>query len=358
MRVVSKILKGFRYNSHSKLGYYTMRSFIKTKIFLGILIVTVLSTACDDKEDGINYRDGLASLIEEVSGPVVVTENTSFILKSEGISPNDRLFLRSAENPHIEIAVDWGYSYLGKDENGDYAYDRFQVIVEVEFNDQWQVGEWQVVLQRGNDREVISTVDINVLNLKKEPGIESAHVNLDDVYKGIIHVYADGWQGKGIDYYEFVNNQTNAKLIYDSNVNLDVIEPYHDELISFNRDSLSTGLYSLFIRRWEYGFRQKICDFDYFKIGFVNEDPITKGSNGEYSFDLYIDKIVNGDVLSVGYGNKGFKETLKEESFNAETQVYRVVVPSAHVKDVTFNVTLTRNRANLSIGSKELIVSE
>lgn len=333
--------------------------FNKKEIVLGAVLIAGMLVSCSDNETVIDYVDGLASLTAAISGPIIVTENSALLLKSEGIRPNDRLFLRSEEDPGVEIPVAWGYSYTGKDESGEYSYDQSQVIVQVDFNDQWTVGKWQLVLQREDERQVISSIDLSVLGLKQEQGVEEAHIDYEDVYKGIIHVYAEGWQGKGIDYYEFVNLENKEVITLDSDVDVSAItSPYQEQLISFDRNTLLTGSYELFVRRWEYNFRQKIGVFDYFKIGFVNQDPITKGSNGEYAFDIYLDKIVPGDVLSVGYGNKGFRETLKADAFDAEKQVYRLLVPSSHVQNVTFNVTLIRNRANLILGSKVLIVSE
>ncbi len=329
-------------------------------LFCCVAILSLFFSACkDDEEATVNYTDGFVSLIEQPESPVVVTESSSLQLKSSGVKPGDRLSMRSTENPAMEIPVEWGYQYLGKDENNKYTYDENVVIIQLEFDDRWTSGKWQIILQRDQERQIIYTVDCQVLKLKVEAGTTDAAVDLNDLYKGLIHIYADGWLGKNTDFYEFKNNQTNEIVTLPSDVDPNATpEPYEDVIVAFPRDTLPTGSYSFYVKRWAYSFRQKICDFDYFRIGFVNKDPITKGADGEYAFDIYLDEIITGDQIRVGYGNKGFQENLTAAKFNAQTHTYHVVVPTAHILNTTFSVTLRRNGANLSLGNKQIIVNE
>jgi hypothetical protein len=325
-------------------------------ICLSCLLFLFALVACNEESDiAINYDGDFATLTEQIDSLIIINNDTSISLNINGVKLNDKLLMRSAEDSNREILVRWGYFYTGKDANNNSTYDENRVVVKLEFDDRWITGDWQVVLQRDNQRQILSTVKCLLLRLKDEDSVDAS-----ELYKGFLYVSAAGWSGKGTDYYEFTNSKTGKTVAVDMTEEAQALPaPYEKLLIGLPKDSLETGSYSLSLRRWTYDFRQKICDFDYFKIAFVDDKPVTLNAEGEYAFDFYLDEIWTGDRINIGYGAKGVRYTLSEEHFNPETHVYHVVIESKDLpkESTTLSASITRNGVNLLIGDKEIILS-
>lgn len=329
---------------------------------LRLIIYSVLlfvAAACND-DDKLDYVDDIVDTSAlQIEKQVIVSGDDPLHVKSSGelIGKSDFLILRS-DASQAEMQLAWGYEYLGIDENGNRSYDFSSVVAKIDFNDKWEYGKWDLILQRGSQRQVLNTIEFTILDLKKEEGNPEAYVDKSELYKRNLYIYAKGWQNADMDSIEFIDKSTGSIVLTKGSPASAETEDYAKVLLNFEANDLKTGSYMINIRRWQYSFRQSLFGFDYFKIALVDNNPITKNADGRYYIDFYLDEIVSGDKVRVAYGGgktQYFDEVLSAEHFNAETKIYTILIPDGKIyKGNNYTVSLTRKGTAMTLGAKLL----
>ncbi|MEG1685557.1 MAG: hypothetical protein RR319_06405 [Bacteroides sp.] len=335
------------------------------KLWLSTFVLAAL-VGCNDNDSSIQYTDGLAVVDEISSSTILINSNTSVAItlnSKMGLNQTDRLLMRSVADPSVEVPVKWGYKYLGK--GHDPLYDFSSVIIQLGFEDRWTTGNWELTLERGSERQVLKIIDCQILKLKKEEGNPNAHLNLDKLPAGLFFIYAEGWIGNAQkDTIEFVNEKTGIAYAA-SEVSVEFENNVQQMKVILKKDlmdKMETGRYILNAKRWEYSFRQKLGEFDYFLFKFVDLNPISKDEKGQYFIDITLDEIVEGDILNISYdrGKKKFTVKPTAEFFNAEAKTYHIVIPERYIKTTDFGVSLARkgtiNEKIPYTGSKSLTI--
>lgn len=309
------------------------------------------AVACSDDDEGFTYTSG--TMTTPLADTVVVTDNSVMELVTD-LNATDKLLVRSNANGD-EIYLDWGYAYDGQDEEGNMLADETHAYAKIVFDDKWTCGKWTVYAENGTERRSLGEVTFVVVKTPADAPV----VTSDEVAFGVLNVAADGFQTGNVDYFEYYNND-NGTIAYTMASSLSGENPtYAPSEVSFPLDSLETGNYTLRIRRWEYGFRQDLGSFDYFKIALVDTLDITTDETGQYYIDFYLDEVREGDRLTVAYGtgkNNNYKEDLTDEFFNAETNVYRSYIPDNKLKfGNRYEAQLNRNNRNIKLSGSKLL---
>lgn len=214
----------------------------------------------------------------------------------EGVLPTDEFAARNKHTGELTY-LEWGYKYAGLqgDEQGYYqrVYYNDTIMVGLGFADNWQVGEYELLLLRGSAAQTIDTFNFLLLS-----GIET-----DDskVQGGVFSVKAAGWDvpgtGAAIDSLELINKATGEvvqKMASSCSGTGDTFE-----MITFDREGLLTGDYELWLARWQYGLRQKIGEFAYFNYAFVDSDPMQQDAQGRYVMKFYLKECNPDDNFTV-----------------------------------------------------------
>lgn len=322
-------------------------AFASCAVFLG---------ACSDDEEGFNYTTG--EMIQPIADTIVVNENSVMELDTE-LSPNDKIVVKS-DATGAEIYLDWGYAYEGMDEDGNMMSNKTKAFAKVVFDDKWDCGKWQIYAENGSERRSLGEATFVVVKTDL-----TKPLNSEQAFLGILSVAADGFQTGGIDFFDYYNKDL-GEIVYTVSSALSGDNPdYNYSDVNFPLDSLSTGSYTLKIRRWNYNFSQDLGDFDYFKIALVDTLDITTDETGQYYIDFYLDEVKEGDQITVAYGtgkNANYKEKLDEtvaedpSRFNAETNIYRSYIPENKIYPGSdYSLSLTRNSRSIKLsGSKHL----
>lgn len=322
-------------------------------------------TSCNDSEDILHYTDNLLEVSNlEIPATQLIQNGVALTIKvpDKNIQGGDKLFF-SKRDMNAEISVMWGAKYIGRDENGNRTYDWSTLNLKMAFDDQWVTGDWDLVLQRDNERQILKTINFQILDLKKDEVDSLAYINMKDLFIGKLIVLANGWKGPETDSIEFVNKTTGFVKRIPSPTVSDEAADYPPTTISFIPADLETGFYVMNICRWQYDLKQALCEFDHFRYELVDVEPIIKDETGQYYIDFYLDKIQSGDKVKVTYGtgkNAFFNVTLDEQYFTAETNIYRIYIPTAQAKNGReFKLTMIRNNQQVAlVGSKNLIIEE
>lgn len=281
--------------------------------------------------------------------------------KVEGVLGTDEFIARNQKSGEYTY-VDWGYKYAGVkgDEQGNYNRVSYNdtILIGLGFSDTWKVGKYDLLLVRDDSYQVIDQFNFLVLN--------NIETDLTRAKGGVIRVKAHGWDlatDAAIDSLEFVEKST--QKVVDK-----IASAYKGgndyESIIFAKEKFQTGDYELWIARWNYGFRQKICDFSYFRYEFVNSDPMQKDANGNYYLQFYVDKFNEGDNFIVttnspyigAYIDRNIK--FDPTNWDPETKIYTYTLDDYYwmtdMEDgMTFSVRLTLSRININVlGTNEL----
>ena len=66
-----------------------------------------------------------------------------------------------------------------------------------------------------------------------------------------------------------------------------------------------------------------------------SDKPFSKDESGNYYINITFDEVVTGDKYAVAYRNntKGWNANFVTTNFDADTQTYRIPIPSSHLKD-------------------------
>lgn len=317
-----------------------------------LLISSAAMAVCSCSEDkfGFNYTDGIVT--DQLADTVVVNDDAIMEINSP-LAQTDRIVAVSQDS-HEEIYLDWGYSYIGADENGNRQYDTNRSFAKITFDDKWNCGLWNVYAENGTERRKLGTTNFVVVKTMPDSLLDAT-----ETFKGVVKVAADGWVGSSTDKFDFYNKDTKA-IVYTISSTIEGSNPnfnYSD--VSFHRDSLSTGNYTLKVRRWEYGFTQDLGDFYYFRLALVDTLDITKDETGKYYIDFHLDKVLEGDQLTAAYDtgkSANYKETLNDKFFDTDKQIYRSYIPDNKVyPGKSYSLSLRRNGTNLSLSGSKLL---
>lgn len=342
-------------------------NYLKLFILLGLFPLFLTGCENDDETNGamnqveniINYN---AAENYKGSHDIVLQRNIALeFCKVEGVQGTDEFIARNHESGEYTY-VDWGYKYAGIKGDEFGYYDRVSyndsILIGLGFSDTWKVGKYDLLLVRGNNYQVIDQFNFLVLN--------NIEVDLAQVKGGVLKVKADGWDlapDAAIDSLEFIDKSTN-KIVEKIASAYNGGDDY--ESITFTRDKFQTGEYELWIARWNYGFRQKICDFNFFRYEFVNSEPMQKDADGNYYLQFYLDEINEGDSYVVttnspyigAYIDRGNK--LDPANWDPETKIYTYTLNddywmSSMEDGMTFSVRLTLSRISFNVaGSNKL----
>lgn len=298
------------------------------------LCAAVGFTACSDEGDLItpSYSEGAQFIAYnpadnyEGSHDVLLQRSSALeFCKVEGVQPTDEFAVRNRETGEYTY-LDWGYKYAGLqgDENGYYqrVYYSDTILVGLGYADNWQVADYDLMLLRGKQAQVLDQFRFLLLN--------NVEVDLSKLQGGVVNIKAIGWDDPGtgipIDSLEYVNKST-GKAVYKKASDCKG-DGTSFEMTTFERDNFVTGDYELWITRWDKGLRQKICDFNYFNYAFVDSDPMTKNAEGKYQLKFYVNEFTDADNFTVTtqspFSNYYVDQRIPFDpaNYNAETKVY------------------------------------
>lgn len=341
-------------------------NYLKSLILFSMFPLFLVSCNNDDEDGGLKQSENIINYnpSENYKGSydIILQKNIALeFCKVENVRGTDEFIARNHDSGEYTY-VDWGYKYAGVKGDEDGYYDRVSyndtILIGLGFSDTWKVGKYDLLLVRENNYQVIDQFNFLILN--------NIEVNLTQAKGGVLRVKADGWDiatDVVIDSLEFVEKST-QKVVEK------IASAYKGgddfESISFSKDKYNSGEYELWIARWNYGFRQKICDFNFFRYEFVNSNPMQKDANGNYYLQFYIDELNEGDLYSVttdspflgAYIDRNKKLNLA--NWNPETKIYTYTLDedawmAPMETGMTFSVRLTLSKININVvGSNEL----
>lgn len=339
------------------------------KLFILIGLFPLFIVGCDNDDENNGTMDQVDDLInydpaENYKGSydIVLQKNIALeFCKVENVRGTDEFIARNQKSGEYTY-VDWGYKYAGVkgDEEGNYNRVSYNdtILIGLGFSDTWKVGKYDLLLARDNKYQVID--QFNFLILK------DIETDISQTKGGLLKVKATGWDlatDAAIDSLEFIEKST-QKVVEK------IASAYKGgndyESILFSRDKFQTGDYELWIARWNYGFRQKICDFSYFRYEFVNSNPMQKDANGNLYLQFYVDEFKESDSFIVttnsphigAYIDRNIK--FDPANWDPATKIYTYTLDDycwmTDMEDgMTFSVRLTLSRININIlGSCEL----
>lgn len=351
-------------------GLFIIGKIMRLKAFFKSFALSAFAVAfvsCSDDDEGFSYTTG--EMNSPLADTIVVNDNAVMELQTD-LDPSDKLVVKSNDTG-AEIYLDWGYAYEGMDEDGNMLADKTRSYAKVVFDDKWECGKWKVYAENGSQRRELGEVAFVVVKTD-----EAKPLNSEEAYLGILSVAADGFEAGGVDFFDYYNNELGT-VVYSVASALSGDNPdYAYSSINFPLDSLTTGSYTLSVRRWNYGFSQELGQFDYFKISLVDTTDIVKDETGLYYIDFHLDEIKEGDRITVAYGtgkNANYTETLAPEvtlkngetvqTYDQVAQVYRTYIPDRELLGSTnkvypgsdYSMSLTRNGRSIKLsGSKHL----
>lgn len=341
-------------------------NYLKSLILFSILPLFLVSCDKDDENGSMNQVENIINYnpAENYKGSydIILQRNIALeFCKVEGVQRTDEFIARNHESGEYTY-VDWGYKYAGVQGNEEGYYDRVSyndtILVGLGFSDTWKVGEYDLLLVRGNNYQVIDQFNFLILN--------NIETDLTQAKGGVLNVKADGWDiatDVPIDHLEIIQKST-QKVIEK------IASAYKGgdgfESISFSKEKFNSGDYELWITRWNYGFRQKICDFNFFKYEFTNSDPMQKDTNGNYYLQFYIDEIKEGDTYTVTTNSPHIgayidrNKKLDPANWNSDTKIYTYTLNDDSWMDtmengMTFSVRLTLSKINITVSGSSTL---
>ena len=343
------------------------------KLFILLSPIILFLTSCENDEDNSGTMKQVESIIdynptENYKGSYDITLQRNIALefcKVEGVMGTDEFIARNQDSGEYTY-VDWGYKYAGVKGNEEGYYSRVSyndtILVGLGFSDTWKVGKYDLLLVRNNNYQIIDQFNFMIL--------KNIEADVTQAKGGVLKIKAEGWDqasGAAIDSLEFIDKST-QKVIEK------IASTYREgndyESIVFTKEKFQSRDYELWITRWNYGFRQKICDFSYFNYEFVNSNPMQKDVNGNYDLQFYVDEINDGDSYIVTTNSPYIgayidrNKRLDTANWNPETKIYTYTLDEdcwmTDMEDgMTFSVRLTLSKININVnGSNELKIEQ
>lgn len=338
---------------------------------LFIPLVIMVMAACQEAEYPVEVPvyadvDNLVTVDKStttIGGEYTVKSMDSFTYGIKGMQSTDEVKLRYQQTGEL-MSWSWGYQYLGILTGHETAEDSAKLLISngrkyepdtitVGYNvtDQWKMGKWDLIVCRGSESQVIGTFDCKVL---MNDSVDFSRVN-----GGIIGVYADGWQ-VGEDTFLIVRPDTKEPLLSVQASATSESSSTKVVNLSFVPDSIAaTGTYLLQIKRWGYAMVQDLGTVDFFYYQYAT--PVFTKDGDDWYINVMLDEVVDGDRFVVGYNNnkKSFTHNISEENFDAETNVYRILIEEKALNDEeTYAVMLRKSTYNMNLGEVTLNMSE
>ncbi len=339
------------------------------KVFVLFSLLSLFLAGCENDDENSGTLNQVTNIVdynsaENYKGSYDITLQRNIALefcKVEGVKGTDEFIARSQETGDYTY-VNWGYKYAGVQGNEEGYYERVSyndtILIGLGFSDTWRVGKYDLLLVRDNQYQVIDQFNFSVL--------KNIETDLKQAKGGVIKVKAEGWDlatDGAIDSLEFIDKSTQRVVEKIASA----YKGGNDyESISFDKEKYQTGDYELWISRWNYGFRQKICDFGYFRYEFVNSEPMQKDENGSYYLQFYLDEINTGDSYIVTTNSPHIgayidrNKRLDPSKWNPETKIYTYTLDEDCWMDnmedgMTFSVRLTLSQMSINVaGANEL----
>ena len=219
--------------------------------------------------------------------------------------------------------------------------------------DEWSIGEWDLVVRRGEGEDNVGKVNCVLL----------ADKNIEvDTFTDVINIEASGWSGQSVDSLVLVSQDASQIKIStgaDNEKTPSVIQKF---TVQLPKQELSDGNWTLFIERWEFGLKEQLSSFYFVKKGFTDDAPIIADADGKYKVLFKLDKVENDKITIISpVSSKRETRTLTDEFFDPETYVYTLVLDTAKPPIVAGEWTFTMRRSGTYVFQaikKELIKAE
>lgn len=337
------------------------------RILYSLLVLCLGLAACSDDGDLVvpSYEDGAQFVAYDAatnfkdSHDVILARSSALQLcKVEGVAPTDEFAVRDKATGEMTY-LQWGYKYAGLqgDEEGYYqrVYYNDTILIGLGFADNWQVSDYDLLLLRGNKAQTLDTFHFSI--------VKDVEVDLSKLQGGVISVKATGWDNPGtglsIDSISVVEKATGRTVLKQASACKGDGTAF--EMIAINRDSLQTGDYELWVSRWAFDLRQKLCDFSYFDYAFVDSNPMTKDAQGRYQLKFLLKEFADGDNFTITtlspHANYYVDQRIPFDAacYDAATQTYTYTLDDANWRrdpepGIKFAVSLTIGgvRSNVS----------
>ncbi len=330
-------------------------------LYISILALTSSFVACEEeyKVDVPNYTfvDNLVTYdpaTANIGGEFTVVSMANFKYGIKGMQDLDEVKLRYTETGEL-MSWQWGYKYTGIVDDVR-TYDKDTIVMGYNSTDQWKQGKWELLVCRDEQAQVIGTFDCKILKLRQEDAVVTSRVN-----SGVIQVYADGWLGQNVDSLRILDAATREQKI-------SIVSPADENNssssavnVGFTSNLLKSGKYILQITRWNYGMAQDLAEFDFFSFVY-SDKPFSKDEAGNYYINITFDEVVTGDRYAVAYRNntRGWNANFATTNFDADTQTYRIPIPSSHLIDgENYTVQISKKAGyNVNLGTVTLNFSD
>lgn len=328
---------------------------MKLRVLFAILAALAF-TACQEKEYPVDvpvYTDVdnlviIDTATTHIGGEYTLKSMSNFTYGIKGMQYGDEVKLRYKATGDL-IAWQWGYKYLGILTGQETAEDSARLLISngrkyepdtitmgYSTTDQWQLGEWELLVCRGDKSQPLGLFDYSILKLDS--------LNTSTVNSGIIEIFADGWLNTlpndgtdpvVVDSLCFVNAETKETVYTMLSPGIDTDNANKAVKVSFeqNLDTLNTGTYILQISRWRDDLKQDLGKFDFFSFRFV--EPTFTKNGGVYYINITFDKIDVGDVYWVLYndGIGAWEDEFIADNFDSEQHIYKIPIPEEHLID-------------------------
>jgi hypothetical protein len=266
------------------------------------LLLSVLFFSCSNNDDNIVLvKDRLIQYDSNIN--FVGTHELSIQEKGTlelhnltNVKKTDTFLFKNLDNGAV-IPLRWGYKYAGVigDENGYYEADSDpkSIYVGLGFNDSWQCGDYELWLVRQNSYQVLDQFKVTIL--------KDVEIDVSTLSAGVFSVKANGWIDTSsygyLDSLQIVDKNTKNTV---EKIATTYVEGKSNNLsFIMNSEKYETGIYDIYIQRWNYDFIQKIGELDYFSYQYVESNPIKKDSDGKYYIKFTVDDISEGNTYAI-----------------------------------------------------------
>lgn len=306
-----------------------------------ITVFLLLSLSCSKEE--VYYDSSSLSEVnnlinydknENYKGSRLILIQENMALKFSGVKgllPTDNFIMRSHVSK-TDVFLSWGYLYSGiqGDENGYYepVSDNDSLRIGLGFKDNWEISEYDLLLVRGNQYQVLDQFDLALVNT------ETLVVDSTKVDGGQINITGEGFIDSSV--YGDVDSllcieKSTGKKVYSLPTSYKESNPTIEHI--FSQFDMSSGKYELYIKRWNYGLIQKLFDFSFFRYEFVNSTPLQKNDNGLYVLQFTVDNVNSNEkdtysVFDVEQGGNIYYDSgsLTIENWDSETKIYTLTI--------------------------------
>lgn len=323
---------------------------MKKYIIILSLLAGLFFYACNDDTEITYSTADLVSDFKMDKSEVIISQGVAFKAYLPGIMPSDEIILRK---DGVNMYMNWSYPEKMTATEGELNYIADSVFIMTSRTDEWSIGEWDLVVRRGEGEDNVGKVNCVLL----------ADKNIEvDTFTDVINIEASGWSGQSVDSLVLVSQDASQIKIStgaDNEKTPSVIQKF---TVQLPKQELSDGNWTLFIERWEFGLKEQLSSFYFVKKGFTDDAPIIADADGKYKVLFKLDKVENDKITIISpVSSKRETRTLTDEFFDPETYVYTLVLDAAKTPIVAGEWTFTMRRSGTYVFQaikKELIKAE